>query len=54
MIDKFTLAGDASDFRARIETVLQTGVDHIEFFPEGEDRAGMTRIFGEQVMPHFR
>ena len=54
MIDKFTLAGNAADFRARIEAVLQTGVDHVEFFPEGEDRIGMTRIFAKQVMPHFK
>jgi 5,10-methylenetetrahydromethanopterin reductase len=54
MIDKFTLAGNAADFRARIEQVLETGVQHIEFFPEGEGRAGMTRIFGEQVLPHFK
>jgi 5,10-methylenetetrahydromethanopterin reductase len=54
MIDKFTLAGNAADFRGRIETVLQAGVDHVEFFPEGEDRVGMTKIFGKQVIPHFK
>jgi len=54
MIDKFTLAGNAADFRTRIEAILGAGVDHIEFFPEGEDRAGMTKIFAKQVIPHFK
>jgi 5,10-methylenetetrahydromethanopterin reductase len=54
MIDKFTLAGNAADFRARIEKLLATGVEHVEFFPEGEDRVGMTRLFGKEVLPHFK
>jgi 5,10-methylenetetrahydromethanopterin reductase len=54
MIDKFTLAGNAGDFRGGIERVLETGVHHVEFFPEGEDRLGMTRMFGREVMPHFK
>jgi 5,10-methylenetetrahydromethanopterin reductase len=54
MIDKFTLAGNAADFRTGIEKVLETGVRHIEFFPEGEDRLGMTRMFGREIMPHFK
>ena len=54
MIDKFTLAGNASDFQAGIERVLAAGVQHLEFFPEGPDRAGMTRLFGKHVMPRFK
>jgi 5,10-methylenetetrahydromethanopterin reductase len=54
MIDKTTLAGNEADFRAGIERILGTGVRHVEFFPEGEDRFGMTRRFGEGVIPHFR
>jgi 5,10-methylenetetrahydromethanopterin reductase len=54
MIDKFTLAGDVSDFIARIEQLLDSGVRHVEFFPEGEDRLGMTRLFGEQMIPRFK
>jgi 5,10-methylenetetrahydromethanopterin reductase len=54
MIDKFTLAGNVSDFQAGIERVLAAGVDHLEFFPEGADRLGMTRLFGKQVLPRFK
>lgn len=54
IIDKFTLAGNVKDFRTRIEQILQAGVDHIEFIPEGDDRLEMTRMFGEHVIPYFR
>lgn len=54
MIDAFTLAGDAEDFIRGIGKILDSGVTHIEFFPEGEDHLGMTKLFAEEVMPHFR
>jgi 5,10-methylenetetrahydromethanopterin reductase len=54
MIDKFTLAGNVADFRTGIEKVLATGVTHIEFFPEGADRLGMTQMFSQDIMPHFK
>lgn len=54
MIDTFTLAGDPSDFIAGIERIINAGVTHIEFFPEGEDQLGMAKLFAERVIPHFR
>jgi 5,10-methylenetetrahydromethanopterin reductase len=53
MIDSFTLAGDPKDFVRGIEKVVATGVRHIEFFPEGTDHMAMTKLFAEEVIPHF-
>lgn len=54
MIDSFTLAGNEKDFIEGIEKIAETGVTHIEFFPEGGDNFAMTRLFAEKVIPHFR
>lgn len=54
MIDSFTLAGNEKDFIAGIEKIAETGVTHIEFFPEGGDNLEMTKMFAEKVIPHFR
>lgn len=54
MIDTFTLAGDAKDFIKGIERLVAAGIEHIEFFPEGGDNTAMTKMFVEQVIPHFR
>ncbi len=54
MIDAFTLAGDPEDFIRGMGKIIDSGVTHIEFFPEGHDHLGMTRLFAEEVMRHFR
>jgi 5,10-methylenetetrahydromethanopterin reductase len=54
MIDSFTLAGDPEHFIRGIGRIIDSGVRHIEFFPEGDDHLGMTQLFASEVMRHFR
>jgi len=40
MIDAFTLAGTPAECRDRIAALTEIGIDHITFFPMGDDRRG--------------
>jgi len=46
-VRKVALAGDRSDARARIESVLDAGADSVHVFPLGERRMDTVRAFAE-------
>ena len=45
MVDAFTLAGNVDQVRERLADLASIGIDHVTFFPMGEDRIGGARRF---------
>jgi 5,10-methylenetetrahydromethanopterin reductase len=48
------IAGTPDDCIAAVETYREAGCTHVMLELWGEDRLGQLRMFGEQVLPHFR
>lgn len=48
------IAGTPADCIAAIEEYREAGCTHIMLELWGEDRLGQLRLFGEEVLPHFR
>jgi 5,10-methylenetetrahydromethanopterin reductase len=49
------IAGTAQDLRARLETLVEMGVQHISFGPPlGPDIEEAVRVIGRDVIPYFR
>src|SRR5436853_129755 len=48
------IAGTPEDCIAAIEEYRDAGCTHVMLELWGDDRAGQLRLFGEQVLPHFR
>ena len=53
-VDRLSLAGSPADFRERIAAVVDLGVNHIEYEIMGGDRLAAARLYGREVVPHFR
>jgi 5,10-methylenetetrahydromethanopterin reductase len=49
MVDKLVVAGNADDWRERMEMAQELGVKHIELFPLG-DRMRLVREFGAKII----
>ena len=55
LLDKFCIAGDASDIIRQVEALYDSGVDRVEFgTPHGLDQAVGIRILGSKVIPVLR
>jgi 5,10-methylenetetrahydromethanopterin reductase len=48
------IAGNPEECAGRIEQYRAAGCTHIMLEIWGEDRAGQARLFGEEVLPHFK
>ena len=48
------IAGSPKECTERIEEYRDAGCTHIMLEIWGDDRTGQARLFGEEVLPHFR
>lgn len=53
-VERLSLTGTPEDFRRRIAAVVELGVRHVEYEIMGADRLTAARLYGNEVIPHFR
>jgi 5,10-methylenetetrahydromethanopterin reductase len=54
LLQKIALAGTPEEVRARVKSVVELGVNHVEFMEIGSDRMRGAKLFAEEVLPHFK
>jgi 5,10-methylenetetrahydromethanopterin reductase len=53
-VERLTLSGSPEDFRRQIAAVIGLGVSHVEYEVMGADRIAAARLYGNEVVSHFR